>query len=101
MCRLSADRFLPVSGDLRAAPADQRTACSSSRRLPPPYVIEPPAWGSRVLAAGETLIFSPGADRQGAAGTAADHPRLAARARARRRHAGDGTADLRPRRALQ
>jgi hypothetical protein len=26
-------------------------------QIPPPYVIEPPAWGSRVLAASETLIF--------------------------------------------
>jgi len=63
-------------------------------QLPVPYVIEPPAWGSRVLAEGETLIF-----HQVLIGKALQELPLIIlawrRAFARGVGAGDGTADLR------
>ena len=62
-------------------------------RIPPPYVIEPPAWGSRVLAAGETLTF-----HQVLIGRALPELPLIIlawrRALARGVGTGDGTADL-------
>ena len=62
-------------------------------QIPPPYVIEPPAWGSRVIAAGETLVF-----HQVLIGRALQELPLIVlawrRAMARGVGAGDGTADL-------
>jgi hypothetical protein len=62
-------------------------------QIPAPYVIEPPAWGSRVLAAGETLTF-----HQVLIGRALQELPLIIlawrRALARGVGAGDGTADL-------
>lgn len=63
-------------------------------QLPVPYVIEPPAWGSRVLAEGETLAF-----HQVLIGQALQELPLIIlawrRALARGVGPGDGTADLR------
>lgn len=62
-------------------------------QVPAPYVIEPPAWGGRVLAAGETLTF-----HQVLVGRALQELPLIVlawrRALARGVGAGDGTADL-------
>lgn len=62
-------------------------------QIPAPYVIEPPAWGSRVLAPGETLTF-----HQILIGRALHELPLIIlawrRALARGLGAGDGTADL-------
>lgn len=62
-------------------------------QVPAPYVIEPPAWGSRVLAAGETLTF-----HQVLIGRALHELALVIlawrRALARGVGAGDGTAEL-------
>ena len=62
-------------------------------QIPPPYVIEPPAWGSRALFAGETLTF-----HQVLIGRALPELPLIIlawrRAFARGIGAGDGTADL-------
>jgi len=62
-------------------------------QIPPPYVIEPPAWGSRALVAGETLTF-----HQVLIGRALPELPLIIlawrRAFARGAGAGDGTADL-------
>ncbi|MBL8425630.1 MAG: CRISPR system precrRNA processing endoribonuclease RAMP protein Cas6 [Candidatus Accumulibacter phosphatis] len=62
-------------------------------QIPAPYVIEPPAWGSRVLAAGETLTF-----HHVLIGRALQELPLIIlawrRALARGVGAGDGTADL-------
>lgn len=77
--------------------APQPTADHSLQKfsqLPVPYVIEPPAWGGRVLAEGETLLF-----HQVLIGRALRELPLIVlawrRALARGVGAGDGTAELR------
>jgi hypothetical protein len=79
----------------RSSPLPPPTTHSLQKfsQIPAPYVIEPPAWGSRVLAAGETLTF-----HQVLIGRALQELPLIIlawrRALARGVGAGDGTADL-------
>jgi len=76
-----------------APPPPTKHSLQKFSQIPVPYVIEPPAWGSRVLAAGETLTF-----HQVLIGRALQELPLIIlvwrRALARGLGAGDGTADL-------
>ncbi|SBT04756.1 conserved hypothetical protein [Candidatus Accumulibacter aalborgensis] len=76
-----------------APPAPATHRLQKFSQIPAPYVIEPPAWGSRVLAAGETLAF-----HQVLIGRALHELPLIIlawrRALARGIGAGDGTAEL-------